>query len=123
MKKASQILYIVSAILGIIVVGTLVATGAAVLKNGHLLDDLIKQAGYDPASIPAEQFAMIVTTVAVVFFVSAAFPLISTILAVAGIFKKAGKGLHIANIVFGALGGTYVVILAAIFGLIAKDKK
>ena len=32
-------------------------------------------------------------------------------------------GMLVANIVFGALGGTYVVILAAIFGLIAKDKK
>ena len=123
MKKASQILYLVSAILGLVVVGTLVFTGAAVLKNGHLLDDIIKQAGYDPASIPAEQFAMIVTTVAVVVFVSAVFPLISTILAITGMFKQNSKGLHIANIVFGALGGTYVVIVAAIFGLISRNKE
>ena len=121
MKKASQVLYLVSVILGVLTIGGLVAYGCAILANGHLLDAIIKQAGYDPASIPAEQFTMVVTVVAVVFFVSAVFPLISTILALAGMRKKAGKGLHIANIIFGALGGVYLVILAAIFGLIAKE--
>lgn len=123
MKKVSQILYLVSAILGVVVIGSYVFAGCAVLANGHLLDAIIKQAGQDPETIDPEVFKTIVTTVAVVIFALAIFPLISTILAIAGTSKKAGKGLHIANIVFGALGGTYVVIVAAIFGLISRNRE
>lgn len=123
MKKASRILYLVSAILGVVIIAGYVFAGCAILANGHLLDEFIKQAGYDPATVDPEVFKTVVTTVAVVIFALAVFPLISAILAVAGTSKNAGKGLHIANIVFGALGGTYVVILAAIFGLISRNRE
>ena len=132
MKKASNILYLIGGIVGIVAAVVLFiaaivyfilsspAFGNFVLEslqNGSIKTDIEAS-----PEVIVSILQMTFLTVAIVFTIVAVFAIIASVFSFKA-RKTPTKKLHILNIVFAALGGTYLSLVAAIFGLITGSNE
>lgn len=132
MRKASEILLLISGILSIIAAfGYLVSMIVFFVLGSPSFTNIVIQ-GLEDGTIqttiqgtPAEVAAFMqltFMTLAIVFIFLLLFAVGSAIVAFLG-KKKGGTALYILNIVFGLLSGTILNIVGGIIGLVAKDEK
>ena len=131
MRKASQILYLVGAILAIVcavsflvVGGVYLGLGIAGLVNTDAILDYIRQK--DPQSLVTNTDVIAACTILLVFgiffLVEIPFCVVASILGFKA--RKTGtKVLAILNIVFGVLSSTTPLVVGGIFNLIANKKE
>ena len=118
MEKAKRILFTVSGILSIIgIVMWLILGIVFIVLAGNV--EFIDDATATPEE--AEAFKLMFTTCGGMFIFFAIMSVVNTILCFKAKNSNA-KGLMILNIVFGAISGIEINILAAIFGLIVGSK-
>lgn len=128
MKKVSNIMYLVSMILGIVLAVTLFICAVATIAISFIppIQDAIKEG---LQNIPEEDREIVFNIIigsniaaGVLLILVAICSAASAILC--GIARnKNVKALHIVNIVIGAIGGNDLAIAAAILGLIADNKE
>ena len=117
MEKAKRILFTVSGVLSIIGIVLWLILGIVFIVCANNAEVIEKAAdGEDVESIKA-----MFSVVGVMFIFFAIMSVVNTILCFMGRNSNA-KGIMIINIVFGALSGIEINILAAIFGLIVGSR-
>ncbi len=132
MKKASNILFKISIALQFVLVGTFLLLAIlfiffALPMNTDLIIGALQE-GWITSSFQgtteevAGQIQMLLMVMGIFFIPYAIVPLISAILCIVAV-KKPSKRNYIANIVLGALCGSYLPVLAAIFGLISLSQE
>lgn len=128
MKKVSNIMYLVSMILGIVLAVTLFICAVATIAISFIppIQDAIKEG---LQNVPEQDREIIFNIIigsniaaGVLLILVSACSVASAILC--GVARsKDSKPLHIVNIVIGALGGNDLAIAAAILGLISLSKE
>ena len=125
MKKASNIMYLVSMILGIILAAVLVFYGIALVVVGCIpaIAEAIVQ------EVPEEYQALVVgawmggmISAGLVLLACGACAIISAVLCHKG-RTEGNRKIYILNIVFGALSGNEVAIAASILAIISDNKE
>ena len=125
MKKASNIMYLVSMILGIILAAVLVFYGIALVVVGCIpaISEAIVQ------EVPEEYQALVVgawmggmISAGLVLLACGACAIISAVLCHKG-RTEGNRKIYILNIVFGALSGNEVAIAASILAIISDNKE
>ena len=125
MKKASNIMYLVSMILGIILAAVLVFYGIALVVVGCIpaISEAIVQ------EVPEEYQALVVgawmggmISAGLVLLACGACAIVSAVLCHKG-RTEGNRKIYILNIVFGALSGNEVAIAASILAIISDNKE
>ena len=135
MRKASQILLLIGAIISIVVTviflvlaGFFMISGTSAeakqiiaegIRNGSITVN-VPGAVTEAEKVEAVQATYVVLGVMFIFF--ALFGIVNTVLAFISRSKKS-TGLFVCNIVFGFLSGTEVTLLGGIFGLVANSNE
>ena len=132
MKKASNILFKISIAVQFILVGTFLLLGIMFLLFALPANKEIIIQGLNEGWITsnfegtpeevATQIQVLMLGFGVYFLPFTIIPLISAILCIVAV-KKPSKGNYIANIILGALCGSGLPVLGAIFGLIALNQE
>ena len=119
MEKAKRILFTVAGILSIVGAVLWVIFGiifVACASNADMLNDMFN------IDEDVEYIQAMFATVGVVFIICAIFACVNAVVSFKG--KNSNeKGMMIVNIIFGAISGIEINILAAIFGLIVRNRK
>ena len=125
MKKASNIMYLVSMILGIVLAAVLVFYGIALVVVGCIpaIAEAIVQ------EVPEEYQALVVgawmggmISAGLVLLACGACAIVSAVLCHKG-RTDGNRKIYILNIVFGALSGNEVAIAASILAIISENKE
>ena len=122
MEKAKRILFTIAGILSIVCVVAYLITGSVFLAVANNVDFVEKMADESTGSMDAEAVKAIFMMFGVIFIICGLLSIVNIILSFKG-KNSDSKGIMIANIVIGALSGVEINILAAIFGLIARNQK
>ena len=125
MRKASNIILLISAILVILCTILYVVFGAVFIWLGSTPEgaqELAKNAGlgdgpYDPAVLQA-----LAVFLGVVLIFAAIFAVVDAVMCFLARGRQT-KGLYIATIVFGVLSGFALSLLGGIFGLVANAQE
>ena len=129
MRKASNIILLVGAIISIVTALIFLIMGIVFTLAGQLpTEEVIKglSDGTYTTTIsgtPEEQalaIKAVSTGLGVFFLLATVFNIVNTVLAFVARSKKS-TGLYVANIVFGVLSMTEVTIVGGIFGLVANS--
>ena len=132
MKKASNYVLLAGIIYSFVVVVTLCVVafiflscntpdGKQAIIQG-LLNGTIQTSFTGTAEQQANQIIVLLSILAITYFVIAFFALINAFIAIMGKSKKT-KVLYILNIVFGIISGVCVNAIGAIFGLVALARE
>ena len=125
MKKASNIMYLVSMILGIVLAAVLIFYGIALVVVGCIpaIAEAIVQ------EVPEEYQALVVgawmggmISAGLVLLACGACAIVSAVLCHKG-RTDGNRKIYILNIVFGALSGNEVAIAASILAIISDNKE
>ena len=129
MRKASQILFLVGAILAVIGVFFSILMGVLFLVAPEaefiqeVIDRIVEEAHVSEKA--AEELVKIISaTSGIALFIEAALCGVGAFFGFKAVKEgKANTTLCVLNIVFGALSSIYVLIVGAIFGLIANNQE
>ncbi len=119
MNKAKRILFMVSGILSIIATIVFISLGCvfiACANNIEMMQDMAAESSQD-----AEYFKALFMVLGVMFLICLIFTVVNIFLSFKAI-NSSSKKFMIVCIVFGALSGIYTSIVAAIFGLIVRNR-
>ena len=122
MEKAKRILFTVSGVLSIIGIVTYAILGIVFLVIGSNAEFVEKAIEGGSTSDEAEAMKALFMCCGVLFIIFGIMSIINVILCYKG-KNSDSKNIMILNIVFGAISGIEINILAAIFGLIARNQK
>ena len=127
MKKASQILLLVGAILSFVLAGCWFLYGLAFVLSGALgtekLYEYIATLGIDLNEyVPAEIAATVIIVSGVMLMLWTGVAIASGVVGLLG-RKKQNKVFYILNIVFGLLSGAEVNAVGGVFGLFTLPKR
>ena len=122
MEKAKRILFTISgvfSIIGIVLWAVLGIVFVVLGSNPEFIDKAIEGGA---TSDEAEAMKLMFMCCGVMFIIFGLMSIVNTILCFKG-KNSDSKNIMILNIVFGAISGIEINILAAIFGLIARNQK
>ncbi len=122
MEKAKRILFTISGVLSIISVVVFLILAIFFIAFGNNVEAMEELANDSTSGTDAEAFKVLFVGLGVMFIFFMIFGIVNIILCFKG-RNSDSKNVMILNIVFGALSGIEVNILAAIFGLIARNRK
>ena len=122
MEKAKKILFTVSGVLSIISIVVFLILAIVFIAFGNNVEAMEELANDSTNGTDAEAFKALFLALGVMFIFFMIFGIVNTILCFKG-RNSDSKNVMILNIVFGALSGIEINILAAIFGLIARNRK
>ena len=122
MEKAKRILFTISGVLSIISVVVFLILAIVFIAFGNNVEAMEELANDSTSGTDAEAFKVLFVGLGVMFIFFMIFGIVNIILCFKG-RNSDSKNVMILNIVFGALSGIEVNILAAIFGLIARNRK
>ena len=122
MEKAKRILFTISGVLSIISVVVFLILAIVFIAFGNNVEAMEELANDSTDGTDAEAFKILFVGLGVMFIFFMIFGIVNIILCFKG-RNSDSKNVMILNIVFGALSGIEVNILAAIFGLIARNRK
>ena len=122
MEKAKKILFTISGILSIVSIVVFLVLAIVFMAVGNSVEAMEDLANDSTNDMDAEAFKALFLCLGVMFIFFMIFGIVNTILCFKG-RNSDSKGIMILNIVFGALSGIEINILAAIFGLIARNQK
>ena len=122
MEKAKRILFTISGVLSIISVVVFLILAIVFITFGNNVEAMEELANDSTSGTDAEAFKVLFVGLGVMFIFFMIFGIVNIILCFKG-RNSDSKNVMILNIVFGALSGIEVNILAAIFGLIARNRK
>ena len=122
MEKAKRILFTISGVLSIISVVVFLILAIVFIAFGNNVEAIEELANDSTNGTDAEAFKTLFVGLGVMFIFFMIFGIVNIILCFKG-RNSDSKNVMILNIVFGALSGIEVNILAAIFGLIARNRK
>lgn len=117
MEKAKRILFTISGVLSIVGIVLWLILGIVFMVCANSTEVIEKAADGEDVEVIKAMF----TTVGVMFIFFAIMSIVNSILCFKG-RNSNSKGIMIINIVFGALSGIEINILAAIFGLIVGSR-
>ena len=125
MKKASNIMYLVSMIFAIIGAAILFFYGIALIVVGcipGIIEEIIKEVPEEYQALVTGAWVGGMVCSGLVLFIIGGFAIASAVLCHKG--RTAGsRKIYILNIVFGALSGNEVAIAASILAIIAENKE
>ena len=121
MNVAKRVLFIVGGVMSLVSILVFLFLGIFFIAFSTD-EEIMQRLADDSAQYGIEYFQGLFLALGVMFFVFLVFSIPNAILSFKG-KNSDSKGLMIANIVFGALSGICVNIVAAIFGLILRNKK
>ena len=122
MEKAKKILFTVSGVLSIISIVVFLILAIVFIAFGNNVEAMEELANDSTNGTDAEAFKALFLALGVMFIFFMIFGIVNTILCFKG-RNSDSKNVMILNIVFGVLSGIEINILAAIFGLIARNRK
>jgi len=122
MNNAKRILFTISGILSILGILLWLSIGIVFVALANNAEFVERLADESSSGTSAEFFQVYFTSLGVMFIVFAVMCVINTIMCFKG-RNSDSKKVMILNIVFGVLSSIGLNILAAIFGLIARNKK
>ena len=120
MNKAKRILFIVSGILSIVATVVFISLGCVFIACANNVD-MMQEMADKSTTQDIEFFKALFMCLGVMFLICLAFTVVNIFLSFKAINNNSKKFM-IVCIVFGALSGIYVSIVAAIFGLIARNR-
>lgn len=121
MKIAKRILFLVSGILSIFASVTFAILSICFIAFSNNEEAMQELADKSTDGVTPEEFQAVFLALGVMFVVFLIAAIINIILSFKG-RNSDSKGVMIANIVFGAISGIVINIVAAIFGLIARNQ-
>jgi len=121
MKIAKRILFLVSGILSIFASVTFAILSICFIAFSNNEEAMQELADESTDGVTPEAFQAVFLALGVMFVVFLIAAIINIILSFKG-RNSDSKGVMIANIVFGAISGIVINIVAAIFGLIARNQ-
>ena len=125
MKKASNIMYLVSMILGIVIAAILVFYGIALIVVGcipAIVEEIIKEVPEEYQALVTGAWMGGMIGGGLVLLACAVFAIVSAVLCHKG-RTDGNRKIYILNIVFGALSGNEVAIAASILAIISDNKE
>lgn len=122
MEKAKRIVFTVAVGLSIGMIFMFIICGACMIVLSENIEFIEKYAESSTDPMTTEFAKAYFMTLGIIFFVLAVMNVVSAIVAFMG-RSSMSKGVMIGNIVIGALACAEVNIVAAIFGLIAINRK
>ncbi len=121
MKIAKRILFLVSGILSIFASVTFAILSICFIAFSNNEEAMQELADKSTEGVTAEAFQALFLVLGVMFVIFLIAAIINIILSFMG-RNSDSKGVMIANIVFGAISGIVINIVAAIFGLIVRNQ-